>query len=102
MEIIEENLPKTTRDRVKFVANLVVGTSVSQVIKAIVRQNFTPANNLQVVELYVAAYTLGSLVAKRAEAHTDERIDKAADFLMKLKRDAETIDQIKHERDEQK
>lgn len=76
---------KITRDRVKTVANFVVARSVSSVIVTIAHQNITTHNKLQVAELYIGAYVLGSMVAGQAQKHTEEQIDKAADMIEKVK-----------------
>lgn len=101
MEIIEEDRPKTPRDRVKFVANAVVGISVTTVVKGIIRKNFVPKSNLQSAELMVAAYVMGGMLAKSAEMYTDDRIDKVAEFFGKIKKDVETLDTIDKEKTDQ-
>lgn len=93
MEIhIQDLIPKTPRDRVKFVANGVVGMSVTRVVKDIVRQNFVPESRFQKAQLFVAAYAIGGMIAKNTEAFTHEKIDKAADFLARVKSDADMFE----------
>lgn len=87
-EITEEEAPATPRDHVKFVANMVIGSSVGSVIKTLIRQNMVPKNNLQKVELFIASLALGGLVAKQTTASTDQAIDKYADMFLKAKQKA--------------
>lgn len=77
-------IPPTPEGRVKLVANLVVGNSVSKVFKTILRQNFVPQTPVQNVQLYVAAFALGGMVAKGAHAYTDEKIDWAFGVIKKV------------------
>lgn len=76
---------KITRDQVKTVANFVVARSVSAVIVNLAHQNITPANKLQIAELYIGAYALGSMVASAAQDHTEKQIDHAADAIDQIK-----------------
>lgn len=78
-------MPKITRDHVKSVTGFIVARSVSAVIVTIAHQNATPANKLQVAELYIGAYVLGSMVAGHARTHTDQKIDDVADALAEVK-----------------
>lgn len=74
-----------TRDHVKTVANFVVARSVSAVVVTVLHQNVTPANRLQIAELYVGAYVLGSMVAGHAQDHTEKKIDEIAESIDKIK-----------------
>lgn len=94
-ETIEEETPATRRDTVKFVASAVVGTSVSSVIKNLIRQNMVPKNKFQNVEMFVAAFALGGLVAKQATAATDDTVDKYADMYLKFKAKVNTDSKVK-------
>lgn len=92
---IAEDRPKTARDRIKFVAGIVVTSSVSKVIVSLAHQNVTTATNVQTAQLYIGAYVLGSMVASSASEYVDGKIDRLADAIAKLKKDADAIDQIK-------
>jgi len=76
---------KITRNHVKTVANFVVARSVSSVVVTIAHQNIATANKLQVAELYIGAYALGSMCAKAAQDHTEKQIDAVAEAIDKIK-----------------
>lgn len=78
-------IPKTTEGRVKLVAGLLVGKSVSTVFKTVLRQNFVPKNNMQRAELLIASYALGGAIAKGADKYTDEKIDFVFSVLRQVK-----------------
>lgn len=81
-------MPKITRDHVKTVTNFIVARSVSAVIVTIAHQNVTPASKLQVAELYIGAYVLGSMVAGHAQDHTEKKIDELAAVIDQVKASA--------------
>lgn len=61
----------------KTVAKHVVAWSTSFAVGAIVRNNVTPKNILQKVEVEVAAIVIGYMVAEQAEKTVSNMIDKA-------------------------
>lgn len=78
-------MKKPTRAQVKTVANFIVARSVSAVVVTIAHQNVTPANRLQLAELYIGAYVLGSMAANAAQEHTEKQIDSLAEAIEKVK-----------------
>jgi hypothetical protein len=80
---------KITRDQVKTVAGAVVGTSVTSVMKSIIKSHYTPNNKLQSVELFVTCMTVGSMVSSAATKHTNDKIDSLADKIAEAKKEAE-------------
>lgn len=80
-ETTEETPTKTNRDKVKYVAELVVGVSVANITKLFIKQTVMPKNKFQQVELAVAAFTIGGMMAKGAKTHTNDTVDSAFNFV---------------------
>lgn len=80
---------KITRDHVKTVTGCIVGTSVTSVVKTIIKSNYTPNNKFQSAELFVAAFTIGSMVASAATEHTNKKVDDLADKIAEAKQNIE-------------
>lgn len=89
-------IPKTPEGRVKLVAGLLVGKSVSTVFKTVLRQNFVPKNNMQRAELIIASYALGGAIAKSADKYTDEKIDFVFTVLRKVRQGVDAT-HVEHE-----
>jgi hypothetical protein len=69
----------------KTVAKHVVAWSTSFAVGNIVRNNVVPTNNLQKVEVQVAAWVLGYMVAEHAETAVCKMIDGCVDAFNKVK-----------------
>jgi hypothetical protein len=67
----------TKLELAKAAAKNTVGWSTSFVIGSIIRNNATPQTKLQEVEIVVASFVLGGLVAEAASEYTDRQIDSA-------------------------
>ena len=62
-------------DYVKKAIGFVAGASVGTVAKDIVRNNYTPENKRQAVQLFVACTVLGGMAAAQARVYTDTKVD---------------------------
>ena len=60
----------------KEIASFVVGHSVSAVIVTNIHQNTIPITTRQKVQLYIGAFVVGAMVAEKAHAYTDQKIDE--------------------------
>lgn len=58
----------------------VVGLSTSFAVGALIRQNTQPATTIQKVEVEIAAFAVGYLVADYVQAYTIREVDKAASW----------------------
>lgn len=76
---------KITRDHVKQVSAAVVGTSVTSVVKTIIKANYAPTNQFQEAKLFVTCFALGGLIASAATDHTNSKVDKLADKIAEVK-----------------
>jgi hypothetical protein len=76
---------KISRDHVKAVASFAATMSVNVVVRTAIVQNIAPKNRLQSVELFIGAYTLGSLLAKPVQDHVASKIDETADKIDQIK-----------------
>lgn len=61
----------------KEAAKNVVGWSSAFAIGSIIRNNATPQTKVQELEVVVASFVLGSMVAESATQYTDRQIDAA-------------------------
>jgi hypothetical protein len=74
---------KITRDHVKSITGAIVGTSVTSVVKTIIKSNYAPTNKLQSAELFVTCFALGGMVASKASEHVNGKVDAIADGIAK-------------------
>lgn len=61
----------------KEAAKNVVGWSSSFAIASVIRNNATPQTKVQELEVVVASFVLGAMVAEKAQEYTDRQIDSA-------------------------
>lgn len=76
---------RITRDHVKSVSTAIVGTSVTSVVKTIIKANYAPDNRFQEAKLFVTCFALGGLVASAATEHTNKKLDAFADKIAEAK-----------------
>lgn len=70
----------TKLNAAKSVARFVVGGSVSFTVANALRNNTSPTTTIQKLEVVVGSVVVGMMVAKKAEAFTDNQIDEAANW----------------------
>ena len=68
----------------KKIARAVVGCSVSAVIVTGINQNVTVEKKRNKIAIYIGAYVMGAMVAKKAETWTDEKMDSVIEALHRL------------------
>lgn len=84
---------KITRDHVKQVTGCIVGTSVTSVMKNIIKANYSPSNKFQQAELFVTCFAVGGLIASAATEHTNKKVDSLADKIAEAKKNIENPDE---------
>lgn len=64
----------------KTVANFVVGASTTHVVTSIIKNQLSPRNKTEEVELVVGSMVIGSMVADASKKYTGAKIDEMASW----------------------
>jgi hypothetical protein len=68
----------------KFVAGMLVGIGVSEIVKSIVNNNVTPEDTADKVFVTAGRWGLSAFVADMTVNHTETIIDNGAKFLSRI------------------
>lgn len=70
----------TKLELTKTVTNFVVGASTTHVVTSIIKNQLSPRNKTEEVELVVGSMVIGSMVADASKKYTGAKIDEMASW----------------------